>query len=118
MKRDIEFLKEVLMKIEESDDNMDIVFAMKQLGYEEKYIWQQLTIMDNAKLFLNPSATFESFYVNLLTQKGYDLLEKVKNKKTWNKLQKNIDKGNLNKIAEILGTFLGSFVSAYFKKEK
>lgn len=117
MKRDTNFLKEALIKIEESEIEIDIANEMEKLGYEKNYVWHQLTIMENAELFLRTNTTFEAFYVYSLSNKGYDLLDQLRNKKTWKRLQKNIDKGNLNKIAEVLGTFSGSFLAAYLSNK-
>ena len=114
MKRDIEFLRLVLLKIEESDNEIELISEMKNYGHDLEYSYEQLNLMNDAGLFLSPTLSFETYRVKTLSNKGYDLLDKIKNKKNWKKLQQNVEKGKSTKVAEFFGVFFGSLISSFF----
>ena len=118
MKRDIEFIREALLDIEENCSPMavyPISLAMSNKGYDNDYVFNQLILMEEAGLFGKTFKTLSgSFSCMGLSNCGYDFLETIRNDIVWEKTKKEIQDKKLPKnikfIAEIAGAFLGEFL--------
>ena len=117
MKRDIEFIREVLLDIEENCSPMavyPISLAMSKKGYDNDYVFNQLLLMEEAGLFGKTSKTSSgSFFCMGLSNYGYDFLETIRNDIVWEQTKKEIQEKKLPKtikfIAEVAGAFVGEF---------
>ena len=117
MKRDIEFIREVLLDIEENCSPMavyPISLAMSNKGYDNDYVFNQLILMEEAGLFGKTSKTLSgSFSCMGLSNYGYDFLETIRNDIVWEQTKKEIQEKKLPKtikfIAEVAGIFAGEF---------
>lgn len=117
MKRDIEFIREALLDIEENCNPLSVYpisLAMYNKGYDSDYAFNQLLLMEEAGLFGKTSKTTSgSFSCMGLSNYGYDFLETIRNDIVWEKTKKEIQEKNLPKtikfIAEVAGVFVGEF---------
>ena len=118
MKRDIEFIREVLLDIEENCAPMavyPISLAMRNKGYDNDYIFNQLILMEEAGLFGQTcKLSGGSFSCMGLSNYGYDFLETIRNDIVWEKTKKEIQEKKLPKtikfIAEVAGAFVGELL--------
>lgn len=118
MKRDIDFIRDALMEIEENCKPMSfypISAVMTQNGYEQDYTFNQLLLMEEAGLFGKTTKTLSgSFSCMGLSNYGYDFLETIRNDVVWTKTKKEIQEKKLPRtikfIAEVAGIFVGELL--------
>lgn len=117
MKRDIEFIREVLLEIEENCEPMKfypISSVMQEKGYEHDYTFNQLLLMEEAGLFGKTAKMSGSFSCMGLSNCGYDFLETIRNDVVWEKTKNEIQEKKLPRtikfIAEVAGIFVGELL--------
>lgn len=118
MRRDIEFIREALLDIEENCNPMavyPISLTMYNKGYDSDYVFNQLLLMEEAGLFGKTSKTTSgSFSCMGLSNYGYDFLETIRNDIVWEKTKIEIQEKKLPKtikfIAEVAGAFVGELL--------
>lgn len=120
MKRDMELIRKILMKIEEDFEpgsgwinNLDVP------GYEKKMVAEHCDLLYQDNLVREYNASYAdneiyNFGVGPLTNKGHDLLDNIRDEIIWEKTKKTIKDNDLPQtgkvIAEIAGTFIGSLI--------
>lgn len=118
MVRDIEFIRECLMDIEENAKPLEfynIGYVMTSKGYDSKFSFAQLLLMEQAGLFDKVVKDNSlSFSVMGLSNRGYDFLENISNNEVWDKTKKEIKEKKLPKtiefIAKVAGVFFGELI--------
>lgn len=118
MKRDIDFIREALIEIEENGQPMrsyPILSVMCEKGYEHDYALNQLLLMEEAGLFGKTAKDLSgSFSCMGLSNYGYDFLETIRNDVVWEKTKKEIQEKKLPRtikfIAEVAGIFVGELL--------
>lgn len=118
MKRDIDFIREALLELEENGEPMQfypISLSMANKGYGNDYTFHQLLLMEEAGLFgKTTKSTGGSFSCMGLSNCGYDFLETIRNDVVWEKTKKEIQEKKLPKtvkfIAEVAGIFVGELL--------
>ena len=117
MKRDLEFIREVLINIEENCAPMTmypISFEMSKKGYDGDYVLNHLILMEEEGLLGRVNKVGGSFFCMGLSNRGYDFLETIRNDIVWEKTKKEIQEKKLPKtvkfIAEIAGIFVGEML--------
>lgn len=117
MKRDIEFIREVLLNIEENCAPMEmypISFEMSKKGYDDDYVFNHLLLMEEEGFFGGTNKFGRSFSCMGLSNRGYDFLEIVRNDTLWEKTQKEIQEKKIPRtikfFAEVAGIFVGEML--------
>ena len=118
MKRDIDFIREALLEIEENCAPMKfypISSIMTKRGYETDYTYNQLLLMEEAGLFGKTVKNLPcSFSCMGLSNYGYDFLETIRNDVVWEKTKNEIQEKKLPRtikfIAEVAGIFVGELL--------
>jgi len=118
MKRDMDFIRDSLLDIEEKAEPLEfypVNLSMLNKGYEKNYIMAQLLIMENARLFDKVAKDLNyGFAVCGLSNTGYDFLETIRNEKIWEQTKNEIQEKKLPKtikfIAEVAGIFCGELL--------
>ena len=118
MKRDIDFIREALIEIEENCQPMrsyPIFSVMYGKGYDRDYALNQLLLMEEAGLFGKTAKEVPcSFSCMGLSNYGYDFLETIRNDVVWEKTKKEIQEKKLPRtikfIAEVAGIFVGELL--------
>lgn len=98
MKRDMELVRKILFKIEEtvddfSDGNLVVDgYTMEQVSYHCAILYEGGYISDYKRHFADDELQF--FDVGRLTWKGHEFLDKIREDTVWNKTKDTIkDKG-------------------------
>lgn len=117
MKRDVDFIREALLEIEENCGPMKfypISSVMQEKGYEQDYTFNQLLLMEEAGLFGKTTKMSGSFSSMGLSNYGYDFLETIRNDVVWEKTKNEIQEKKLPRtikfIAEVAGIFVGELL--------
>lgn len=118
MERDMEYFREALLEIEKNAKPLefyDISSVMIKKGYDTKYSFAHLLLMEDARLF-NTVAKDNSFNFAVmgLSNRGYDFLQTIKNNEVWSKTQREIKEKKLPRtiefIAKVAGVFCGELL--------
>lgn len=117
MKRDIDFLREALLDVEVNAQPLGVYcvsYAMTKKGYDDEYVCAQISLMIEAGLFISPIRSGISWNVSGLSNRGYDLLETIRNDTVWQKTKATLEEKKLPKtldwIAQIAGIFVGKLL--------
>lgn len=118
MKRDIEFIREALLEIEENCEPMSIYpisSVMCKKGYAHDYALNQLLLMEESGLLGKAVKDLSgSFSCMGLSNYGYDFLETIRNDVVWQKTKTEIQEKKLPRtikfIAEVAGIFVGELL--------
>ena len=118
MKRDIDFIRDALLEIEENCEPMQyypISLVMGNKGYDNAYAFNQLLLMEEAGLFGKTDKNLSgSFCCMGLSNYGYDFLETIRNDTVWKKTKNEIQEKKLPRtikfIAEVAGIFVGELI--------
>lgn len=122
MIRDMDLYRKLLLKIEEDYEAGDVYLSdIKIEGYEYLTIAEHCDLIYQEGLIKNYKAHYASdtiflFQVWNLTNKGYNLLDKIRDEKTWDKIKKEIKKKKLPETVQSICAVAGSFVGALLKE--
>lgn len=116
MKRDMDLVRLILLKIEEKYKSTAIVNLPIE-GYDMETVAYHCKIMDEAGLISNYQAqyaedTLYAFFVGPLTWEGNDYLDKVRDDTLWGKTKEEITKKGLPLVFDTIKTVATAFISA------
>lgn len=118
MIKDIDFIRTCLLEIEENAKPLEfypIIEKMCEKGYDLKFAFAQLSLMESAGLFDKTAKDLSYGYSIMgLSNSGYNFLETIRNDEVWVKTKKEIKDKKLTKtiefIAKIAGVFCGELI--------
>ncbi len=116
MKRDMDLVREILLKIEE-EYTSKAIFNLKIDGYDAEIIAYHCEILYEANLISSYKAQYYSggiysFSVGSLTWNGNDYLDKVRDNSIWAKTKETITKKGLPLILDTIKTVSTAFITA------
>lgn len=120
MKRDMDLVRKLLIRIEEVYEPGAGKISISQVmieGYDAQTIVEHLVLMHEADLLQNINAkqyVTGSTVVSIgnLTNKGYDTLEQIKNDTIWNKTKDIVIKNGLPMVIEVIKDVAATVISA------
>ena len=116
MKRDMELVRLILLKIEE-EYRSTAIYNLKITGYDKEAIAYHCKILKDAGLISDYGAQYASnrllsFGVGSLTWAGNDFLDKIRDNSQWNRIKETIAQKSLPLIIETIKTISTAFVTA------
>ncbi len=122
MIKDIDFIREILINIEENYKPLefyDICSSMTRKGYSRENVYYELELMEKAGFFHQVAKNMSyGFEVMGLSYYGMDFLEKIKNDTVWEKTKKEIKNKNLPRTFEFIAQIAGIFCGELIKHSK
>ena len=86
MKRDMDLIREILLKIEEHDVNSPSSANLEIEGYSPREVYEHARLLENAGLIEDAHFDFAgNTWVQRITWSGYDYLDKVRDNSIWKK---------------------------------
>ncbi|MSS11741.1 DUF2513 domain-containing protein [Clostridium sp. WB02_MRS01] len=116
MKRDMELVRKVLIKIEETVNNTAEYnikvddYSMDQIAYHCALLFEGGFIHDYEGQY--GSGELYSFGVGRLTWEGHDFLDKIRSDTVWNKTKETITKQGLPMVIDVIKDISTSVISA------
>jgi hypothetical protein len=118
MKRDMDLLRAILIRIEEHDFKREDPFINKAFeGYEERIVQSHINLLYKAGFIeaMNfSSAAGEEYSPTGLTWEGHDFLDAARNDTVWNKVKTDTLKYGGGVPMEVLKDLLIKGTSAFF----
>ena len=117
MKRDMELVRKILFSIEEQYKG-DLIYCLTIDGYERVMVAEHCRMLfesgflDEYKPIGADGAPVIAFFVGNMTWAGYDLLEKIRDDKIWNKTKDVITQKGLPMLVEVIKDVASSVISA------
>jgi hypothetical protein len=117
-------MREILMKIESDlKDGEEYLKVLKLDGYSKETIADHCELLYQARL-INKFVSERSgignklsrFKVGGITNEGYKFLEKIRNEKTWENINKEIDDKKLPKTIETILMITGAVAGAFWRE--
>lgn len=116
MKRDMELVRKILLKIEEEQS----VFPLMSIeidGYDMPTVNYHCKILDEAGLISGYKASMsmsglDGFRVDALTWQGNDFLDKIRDNGIWHKTKEALTKKGLPLMIETIKTVANAFITA------
>lgn len=115
MKRDMDLIRLILLKIEEeyqSEPLYDLEienYDMETIAYHCQLLYDQGLISDYKPFFGDDSLI--DFAVRGLTQEGYDLLEKIRDNSLWGKIKLHIKETAPGAAIELLRKIVDTIIA-------
>ena len=113
MKRDMDLIREILLKIEEHDVNSPSSTNLEIEGYSPREVYEHARLMENAGLI--EDAHFDlagNTWVQRITLSGYDYLDKVRDNTVWKKTKDVIKEKGLPLVFDTIKTIASAFITA------
>ena len=116
MKRDMELVRKILLKIEE-DYRSSALINLAIDGYDMETVAYHCRILNDAGLVSDYEGKYASnqlymFWVGPLTWEGNDFLDKIRDNSIWHKTKDAITKKGLPLIIETIKTVANAFITA------
>ena len=116
MKRDMELVRLILLKIEE-EYRSTAIYDLKITGYDMETIAYHCKILKEAGLVSDYGVQYAdnslwSFGVGSLTWEGNDFLDKIRDNSQWKKVKDVITQKGLPLVIETIKTISTAFVTA------
>ena len=116
MKRDMDLIREILLKIEEEYISTAL-YDLKIDGYDKETIAYHCKIMHDEGLIFDYKANYAgnmlySFGVGGLTWEGNDFLDKIRDNTVWNKTKTVIKEKGLPLIIDTIKTIASAFITS------
>ena len=115
MKRDMELVRKILLKLEENNiGNNDVIIE----GYDRSIVAEHCSIMYKYGLIKNFNVAsagnnpYYIFWASGLTWEGHDFLDKIRDDGTWHKTVKTIAEKGLDMSIKTIGTISTAFITA------
>ncbi len=116
MKRDMELIRLILLKIEEEYKSHNIMglsiegYDMEQIAYHCKMLYEAGFVSDYEGFY--SMAGLEDFQVGSITWSGHDFLDTIRDDGIWDKTKSAIKKKGLPMLVEIIKTIASAFINA------
>lgn len=116
MKRDMELVRKILLKIEE-EYRSSALLNLPIEGYDMETVAYHCRIMQDAGLLTDYEGRSSNnqlymFWVGPLTWEGNDFLDKIRDDGVWHKTKEAITKKGLPLLIETIKTVATAFISA------
>ncbi|MBN2684956.1 MAG: DUF2513 domain-containing protein [Pontiellaceae bacterium] len=93
MRRDMDLIRDIMFKIEESENNLYEPFHVFIDGVDDETVSYHVWLLDDAGLILAENATTCSGYeidAKCLTWKGHEFLQSIRDDTVWNKAKEKV----------------------------
>lgn len=116
MKRDMELVRLILLKIEE-EYRSTTIYNLDITGYDMETVAYHCKILNEAGLLSDYGAHYAddrlwSFEVGALTWEGNDFLDKIRDNSQWKKIKDTITQKGLPLVIETIKAISAAFVTA------
>ncbi len=124
MKRDMELMRKILIKLEEEfEAGEGNKFGIKIDGYDNELVGEHCELISEAGLVrgFKPNRggmdnRLISYTIGPLNNRGHDYIEMIKNDDVWQQTNREIEEKKLPKTIETIGTIAGSIVGAFMRE--
>ncbi|MEN1761717.1 DUF2513 domain-containing protein [Anoxynatronum sibiricum] len=122
MKRDIELVRKILLRVEEKfEPGTGWINNLKIDHYEMETVAEHCDLLYQNKLIREYKPFYAddqiySFGVGPLTQEGYHFLDQIRDETTWKKTVKEINEKNLPGTIETYGCVAASIAGAFLRE--
>ena len=111
MKRDNEYLRDLLLEIEESEEHLYLVVMTLGAGLDQEKKWFHVQLLcDQGYLFQESKRAYR------LTAQGLDFIESVRDEGIWNRTKAAIGETGGNVTLEILSSLARGFLKKKIEK--
>ena len=113
MKRDMDLIREILLKIEEHDVNSSSYDTIEIKEYTSREICEHVRLLESAGLI--DGAHYDiagNVWVQRITWSGYDYLDKVRDDSVWKKTKDVIKEKGLPLIFDTIKTIASALITA------
>lgn len=116
MKRDMELVRKILLKIEEEYRSSSII-NLRIDGYDMETVAYHCRILNDAGLVSDYEGKYASnklymFWVGPLTWDGNDFLDKIRDNSVWHKTKEVITQKGLPLVLDTIKTVANAFITA------
>ena len=116
MKRDMELVRNILLKIEEEYRSSSII-NLRIDGYDMETVAYHCRILNDAGLVSDYEGKYASnelymFWVGPLTWDGNDFLDKIRDNSVWHKTKEVITQKGLPLVLDTIKTVANAFITA------
>ena len=124
MKRDMELIRKILFKLEESfEAGEGIKHGLSIDGYDSNVVGEHCQLIYQAGLtdVFNPQRGGKGnrllfFSIGPLNNRGHDYLELIRNEDVWEQTNEEVKKKKLPQTIETIGTVAGSIIGAFMRE--
>ena len=114
MKRDMNLVRDILLKMEQYPFNHGVISNFRIDGISEEDLEYHLTIMDDASL-IEVSRAEGAIWPIRITWEGQEFLENARNDEFWNNTKKHIRKKALPATIEVFKMIFSEIIKSSIK---
>lgn len=113
MKRDMDLIREILLKIEEHDVNSSSYDSIEIEGHSSQEICEHVRLLEGAGLIAGAHYDIAgNVWVQRITWSGYDYLDNVRDNSIWKKTKDTIKEKGLPLVFDVIKTIASAFITA------
>ena len=113
MKRDMDLIRLILLKVEEQDPNSSSYESIAIDGYSTGEIREHVKLLESAGMVSDAHYTIDgSVWVQSITWDGYDYLDKVRDNTIWKKTKDAIKEKGLPLAVDTVKMIASAFITA------
>lgn len=114
MKRDLDLLREIMLKIEESDENLDITCLTDVSSKYALISFHVQLLIDSDFIEATPISimrqSFENYIITRLTSHGCDYLDSVRDEGVWSKTKSSLIQVGSSASLDIIKQLAGKII--------
>ena len=113
MKRDMDLIRLILLRVEEQDPNTSSYESITIDGYTSGEVREHIKLLANAGMISDVYHDLDgNVWVRSITWDGYDYLDKVRDNAIWKKTKDTIKEKGLPLIFDTIKTISSAFITA------
>ena len=113
MKRDMDLIRLILLRVEEQDPNTSSYESITIDGYTSGEVREHIKLLANAGMISDVHHDLDgNVWVRSITWDGYDYLDKVRDNTIWKKTKDTIKEKGLPLIFDTIKTISSAFITA------
>ena len=113
MKRDMDLIRLILLRVEEQDPNTSSYESITIDGYTSGEVREHIKLLANAGMISDVYHDLDgNVWVRSITWDGYDYLDKVRDNTIWKKTKDTIKEKGLPLIFDTIKTISSAFITA------
>ena len=113
MKRDMDLIRLILLRVEEQDPNTSSYESITIDGYTSGEVREHIKLLANAGMISDVHHDLDgNVWVRSITWDGYDYLDKVRDNTIWKKTKDAIKEKGLPLIFDTIKTISSAFITA------
>lgn len=113
MKRDMDLIRLILLRVEEQDPNTSSYESITIDGYTSGEVREHIKLLANAGMISVVHHDLDgNVWVRSITWDGYDYLDKVRDNTIWKKTKDTIKEKGLPLIFDTIKTISSAFITA------